>query len=213
MNIVFEGINGAGKTTIIKRLVEIMKDAGLNVYQIDEINEMSPLSSVLSEMYKTDTFLRMKKSFNTVITESLILAADYHFLQEATKNLQGYKIFDRDIITQVVYQKYFLASLYGDNNSFFENWEKCLKFNMKKIDLIVYIDVPDKVGLERTIQRDGVPFYESDIKIMRDLYKLQKQYAIKFCEENFIPLILIDGTKGIDENADFLYSKIKGIDC
>lgn len=213
MNIVFEGINGAGKTSIIRNLVNVMKKEGLNAYQIDEISEMSPLSPVLAEMYKTDTFLRMKKNFNTTITESLILAADYHFVQEYTKNLDGYKIYDRDIITQIVYQKYFLALSYGDDNGFFKNWEKCLIFNMKKIDLIVYVDVPDEKSLIRTSQRDNVVFNKADIKIMKDLHKLQKQYAIQFCEENHIPFILLDGTKEIDENVNFLYLKIKEMKC
>lgn len=211
MNIVFEGINGAGKTSIIKNLVNSMKNDGLDAYQIDEIIEMSPLSSVLTKMYKTDTFLRMKMGFDTTTIESLILAADYHFIQEYTKDLNGYKFYDRDIITQIVYQKYFLDLSYGKNNSFFKHWEKCLKFNMKKIDLIIYVDVPNEISIIRTCKRDNVVFQDDDIKIIKDLHKLQKQYAIKFCGKNNIPLIVVDGTKNLDEIVTFLYQKIKEI--
>lgn len=208
MNIIFEGINGAGKTSIIKCLVKLMRKNKYDVHKIDEISNISPLNQVLEKMYHNDTFLRMKKGFNTVIAESLILAADYHFIKEYTSNLSGYKIFDRDIVTQVVYQKYFLSQVYGKNNTFFRNWKKCLEFDMKDIDLFIYVDISDELALKRTCKRDSVILNNDDKKIMEDLHKLQKQYSNIYCKKNNIPFVLIDGKKSISSNAKLIYDLI-----
>lgn len=213
MNIIFEGINGTGKTSIIDELEKIMLANKLEVCKISEINEISPLAGALEEMCKYDTFLRMKKSYNTVLTESLILAADYHYIQEYARDKKGYKIFDRDIFTQIVYQKYLIEMVYGENNDFFEAWEKCMKFNMKKIDVVIYVEAPFEVCLERTEKRENRCLDEEQRKMMKDLYCLQKEYIIEYTKEKNIPLVLLDGTLDIRANAlkvfDYIVTNLK----
>ena len=46
-------------------------------------------------MYNKDKkFLSLSENIDTIITETLILAADYQYMKEYTKDLRGYKIAD-----------------------------------------------------------------------------------------------------------------------
>lgn len=209
MNIVFEGINGTGKTTIIKELEKIMKKNNQEVHCVSEIDNKSPLAETLNKMYNKDKkFLSLSEDINTIITETLILAADYQYMKEYTKELKGYKIYDRDIFTQNVYQKYFLEKKYGENNEFVLAWEKCLHFDNKKIDLVIYVEAPFEVCINRTCNRDNVNFSEKEKSILRDLYKLQKQYVESYCKSNNIKVIYINGCNDIQKNANKIYNDI-----
>lgn len=205
MNIVFEGINGTGKTTIIKALGKMMKQNRKDVHCISEIDNRSPLSDVLRKMYNKDKFLRLSENTSTILTESLILAADYHYMREYTKNIRGYKIYDRDIFTQIVYQKYFIAKEFGKNNEFFPYWEKCLLFEKKDIDVVIYVEAPLELCIERTCKRDNVEFSQEDRNILIDLYNLQKEYVVSYCKSNDIELLYIDGSKEIELNVKKIY--------
>ena len=209
MNIVFEGITGTGKTTLINQLYEKMKKNNLEVTKISEIDSISPLSSALGKMCEKDTFLRMKEPFSTVITESLILSADYQYMKEYTDKIKGYKLFDRDIFTEIVYQKYFIEREYGKDNDFFDNWKNCLLFKPKKIDLIIYVEAPIKICIKRNEERDNHKLLDDDKRILKDLSVLQKEYVISYCNNENVDLIFLDGTKNIDENIELIYSYIK----
>mgnify|MGYP004463889119 CR=1 FL=1 len=208
MNIVFEGITGTGKTTLINRIYTRMIENNLNVYKISEIDNVSPLSPVLERMYQTDTFLRMKKNISTIISESLILAADYQYMNEYTKKLSGYKLFDRDLFTEIVYQKYFLELEYGKNNKFYKNWEKCLLYNRKKIDKVIYIEAPLSLCIKRNEARDNREFSSQDVEILEKLSLLQKEYVINYCNKEKIDLLFIDGSLNINDNIEIVYNFI-----
>lgn len=208
MNIIFEGINGTGKTTIIKELEHIMTQNGLEVHCISEIDNKSPLAEVINRMYNKDTFLRMKENISTVLTESLILAADYQYMKEYTRNISGYKIYDRDIFTQIVYQKYFIEKEFGLNNEFFDAWKKCLLFDKKNINLVIYVEAPMDICIERTCKRDNVEFSKDDRDILNELYVLQKEFVVSYCKENNVKLVYIDGIQPVKENAKKIYQEI-----
>lgn len=212
MNIVFEGVTGAGKTSIIKELVKIMEENNMTVHNISEIEDVSPLSEVIRKMYNSDTFLRMNEPIDTVITESLILAADYQYMKEYTKNLQGYIIFDRDIFTEIVYQKYFLEKRYGIGNLFFENWKNCITYEPKVIDIIFWVEVPEILSITRNELRDKRNFTYEQRKILKDLAKLQKSYIEEYCKSNDVKLVMLDGTKPIEENSRYVYEILKGVE-
>lgn len=208
MNIVFEGITGTGKTTLINKLYKKMTENNLEVTKISEIDSISPLASTLEKMCERDTFMRMKEPISTIITESLILSADYQYMKEYTNKISGYKLFDRDIFTEIVYQKYFLEKEYGKDNPFFNNWEKCLLFNPKKIDKIIYIEVPIEICIKRNEERDHRKLLNEDKKILEELSVLQKDFIISYCREKNINILFLDGTNDIDKNLDIIYSYI-----
>mgnify|MGYP003186366515 CR=1 FL=1 len=209
MNIVFEGITGGGKTSIIKLLVAKMQKEKMKVKNISEIDKISPLSGVLEKMYESDTFLRMKQPIDTIIAESLILAADYQYMKEYTRKFDGFVIFDRDIFTEIVYQKYFIEKRYGKENSFFHNWEKCIMFDPKTIDLVVYVEVPLSVGISRNEFRDNRKFTDEQKNILKDLSKLQKIYIHNYCKDRNIDLIMLDGTQTVEYNAMYVLNFLK----
>ena len=50
MNIVFEGIDGVGKTTVIDSLKKDLEDKKEIVRYVDELTQDSPISDILNKM-------------------------------------------------------------------------------------------------------------------------------------------------------------------
>ena len=80
MKVIIEGIDGVGKTTIIKAIEKELSTRKIQHQVIDEIEE-SPISDVLTKMLHEDPFFQGKKDFDTSVFESLLLAADHQYKQ------------------------------------------------------------------------------------------------------------------------------------
>lgn len=49
---------------------------------------------------------------------------------------------------------------------------------------------------------------QTDIKILKELSILQKEYVMEFCKTKKINIIFIDGTKDLNYNVEKIYSFI-----
>ena len=210
MNIVFEGVNGAGKSTIIKKLVSLMIQDNMDVKYVDDLDISTPTFSVLAHMFNSSPFLELKTGFNTSLTESLILAADYHYLKEMLKNVEGYKIFDRDFFTTLTYQSYFLEKYYNDDK-LVNCFKELLLYDPKEINMIVYVDVDFETSLIRTENRDKRKFTWEEKATLKYFINKLKEEVINYSANKNIPLLIIDGRDDIYENANKIFMKIKNI--
>lgn len=210
MNIIFEGVNGAGKSTIIKELVKIMEKNNMDVKYVDDLDISTPTFPALAEMFKNSPFLEMKKEFNTSLVESLILAADYHYLKDMLKDLTGYKIYDRDFFTTLVYQSYFLEKYYNDLE-LVKLFKNILLYDPKKIDLIIYVDISFEESLKRTESRDNRTFTDEEKDILKYFISKLKEEVKNYSVEKNIPLLIINGQDNTVENAELVYNKIREV--
>jgi len=210
MNIIFEGVNGAGKSTIIKELVKIMKKNNMDVKYVDDLDISTPTFPALAEMFKNSPFLEMKKEFNTSLVESLILAADYHYLKDMLKDLTGYKIYDRDFFTTLVYQSYFLEKYYNDLE-LVKLFKNILLYDPKKIDLIIYVDISFEESLKRTESRDNRTFTDEEKDILKYFISKLKEEVKNYSVEKNVPLLIINGQDNTVENAELVYNKIREV--
>lgn len=136
MYIVFEGIDGAGKSTFIKEVAEFLKDEWLKVEVVREPSQLfeESLESRDHLIYNEDTWLALAYAIDRLEIQDDIqtyLENDHIVLS------------DRSYISSLVYQ---------------EDTDFVREVNSYAIqpDLVIFLDVPPEIARERIIQRDGI---------------------------------------------------------
>ena len=208
MNIIFEGVDGAGKTTIIDSLRKDLERKKEIVRYIDEITQDSPISEILGEMLSDDPFFMLDKSFPTSIFESLLLVADMHYRQERYKYNDGYNLYDRDFLSILSYQKEILKQDYSNYMDFYRPFKEIVLFNLKPIDLLVYVHVPLEVSVSRVASRDNIEFLEKQKRFLLTLKESLEQELLPELESQKIRVLRLDGRETPNNNVSKIYREI-----
>ncbi len=208
MNIVFEGIDGVGKTTVIDVLKKDLESKKEIVRYVDEITQDSPISDILGKMLSDDPFFMLDKSFPTSIFESLLLAADMHYRQEKYKYNDGYNLYDRDFLSILSYQREILKGDYSNYMDFFKPFKEIVLFNLKPIDLLVYIYAPLELSVSRIKSRDNIQFLEKQKSFLLSLKSSLEQELIPELESNKIRVLKLDGRDKPEYNVSKIYKEI-----
>lgn len=139
--IVFEGCEGAGKSTVVKRLYEYLKSTN-----VDTIVTREPGGGSISEQIR-EVIVSKENTDMTPITEILLYAAsrNQHIHDIIKPALEAGKIVlcDRFVDTSIVYQGFVggrLDIVGVINRIAIENIMP---------DAIIYLDIDPKIGLER----------------------------------------------------------------
>ena len=208
MNIVFEGVNGSGKTTIINEYVKHLERNNIEYKYISDLVYDTPLSPVLDYMFKGGVFLNINEKFKTSLFESLVLAANHHYIQEQLRNSKLINIYDRDFISVLAYQKDIIKNEYSDYEEFFEPFRKIMLFNLKKIDLLAYISIPSEENIKRTENRDNRKFSEKDKEMLYKLKANMEEEINVFENITKTPVIYLDGRENPKENVEKINEKV-----
>lgn len=204
INIVFEGSTGAGKTTIIKKLYNHYNKQ-FSVGFTNDIDENSPLYSVIKKMFDDNPLVVLNNCFNTLRYETLVQAADYLYLREKIYSENNdINFFDRNYSSIFSYQSVLLEDKLKDAKSFMENILACMKSGEKGIDLMVFF----RKNINRCIKR-------SEIRDNRKFSKKEKHTLIEFNKKltEFIRYNNSEYKLLIIEESDSMncaYKKIKG---
>ena len=211
MNIIFEGADASGKTTVMETFGKILKENNEDFYLINELEE-SPLSGVLAKMFQEDPFLLSKRTFKTSTYETLVLAANHFYKQEYFRE-HGNKIivYDRDFLTVLAYQKYVLQCEYGkDYEKFYNPFKEMMLFDLKPVETIAYLKVPIEVSLERIIRRGREnPYNEEQIRFLKAVKQSFEEELIPEVRSRGVDIMELDGTLPATLNANRVYQKIK----
>ena len=202
MNILFEGVNGSGKTTIINALTEKLEKMGLKYERISDLEANTPLNPVLKMMFADSVFLEMSKDFKTSLFESLVLAADHHYLQEMHRNDKGITLYDRDFISVLAYQKDIIKKDYPDGDVFFKSFREIMMYQLKDLDLLCYVNIPIEENIKRTETRDKRKFSEEEKESIKSLKNNMEEEINNYCESSKTPLLVLDGRKNPEQNAN-----------
>ena len=208
MNIVFEGIDGVGKTTVIDSLKKDLEEKKEIVRYIYELTQDSPISDILNKMLSDDPFFMLDKGFPTSIFESLLLAADMHYRQEKYKYDDGFNLYDRDFLSILSYQKEILKDDYENYMDFYRPFKEIVLFNLKPIDLLVYIHAPLEVSVSRVAKRDNIEFIESQRKFLQALKTSLEVELIPQLEKQNVKVLKLDGRDKPYQNVSKIYKEI-----
>lgn len=208
MNIIFEGIDGVGKTTIIDNFRQDLENKKEIVRYVDELTQDSPISEILGNMLSDDPFFMLDKTFPTSIFESLLLAADMHYRQERYKYNDGYNLYDRDFLSILSYQKEILKGDYSNYMDFYKPFKEIVLFNLKPIDLLVYVHVPLEVSISRIASRDNIELLEKQKQLLLSLKRSLEQELIPELEEQNVRVLRLDGRKEPSHNISKIYREI-----
>lgn len=208
MNIIFEGIDGVGKTTIIDNFKKDLESKNEIVRYVDELTQDSPISEILGKMLSDDPFFMLDKSFPTSIFESLLLAADMHYRQEKYKYDDGYNLYDRDFLSILSYQKEILKGDYKNYMDFYKPFKEIVLFNLKPIDLLVYVHAPLEVSVSRVASRDNIEFLQKQKDFLLCLKNSLEQELIPQLEEQKVKVLKLDGRDNPSKNISRIYGEI-----
>ncbi len=136
MYIVFEGIDGAGKSTQIKILEKWLKNNGLDVETLIEPTD-SDIGKLIHKLLKNNNAEsdKMQKIL------ALLFAADRMLLTDKLENNNKIILSDRSYISSLAYQKNY-------------NWIKQINKHVKKPDLVLLLDVSTTNSTKRTSGED-----------------------------------------------------------
>ena len=171
MYIVFEGIDGAGKSTQIQMLKEWLENNGFRVETLVEPTD-SKVGKLIREILQQPdaTTERVQK------TLGLLFAADRMLIMDKLEDESKIFISDRSFISSLAYQE--PAEWIGELNRY-----------AKKPDLLILLDLDVKTSVARTSGEDTFENEEFLTGVKQNYLKLAQDYT---CE-------IIDADRGVNK--------------
>lgn len=171
MYIVFEGIDGAGKSTQIQVLREWLENNGFRVETLVEPTD-SKVGKLIREILQQPdaTTERVQK------TLGLLFAADRMLIMDKLEDESKIFISDRSFISSLAYQE--PADWIGELNRY-----------AKKPDLLILLDLDVKTSVARTSGEDTFENEEFLTGVKQNYLKLAQDYT---CE-------IIDADRGVNK--------------
>ncbi len=166
MYIVFEGIDGAGKSTQIQLLKEWLEDNGLEVETMVEPTDSEVGKLIRKILQRPDaTTDRVQK------TLGLLFAADRMLIMDKLSDDKKVIISDRSFISSLAYQEP-------------ADWISVLNKYAKKPDLLLLLDLDVKTSVSRTSGEDTFENEEFLTNVKSNYLELVKDYNHEIINAN-----------------------------
>ena len=166
MYIVFEGIDGAGKSTQIQLLKEWLEDNGLEVETMVEPTDSEVGKLIRKILQRPDaTTDRVQK------TLGLLFAADRMLIMDKLEDEKKVVISDRSFISSLAYQEP-------------ADWISVLNKYAKKPDLLLLLDLDVKTSVSRTSGEDTFENEEFLTNVKSNYLELVKDYNHEIINAN-----------------------------
>ena len=166
MYIVFEGIDGAGKSTQIQMLKEWLEANGFRVDTLVEPTDSEVGKLIREILQRPDaTTERLQK------TLALLFAADRMLIMDRLEDKSKIIISDRSFISSLAYQEP-------------AEWVEVLNRYAKKPDLIILLDLDVAKSVARTSGKDTFENEEFLTGVKENYLNLAKNYACEVIDAN-----------------------------
>lgn len=187
----FEGPDGAGKTTVLERLIPLLAP----VAKREIISTREPGGIVISEKIR-EVILDVNHTTMDDKTELLlyIAARRQHMVERILPALERGEmvLVDRFIDSSVAYQGYGRGL---DIEAI--NWLNAYATDGVKPDLTLYFDVPSEVGLERIAQNAEREVNRLDLEALEMHQKVRSGY-LKMAEQEKARITMIDASQPLE---------------
>ena len=120
----------------------------------------------------------------------------------------GYNLYDRDFLSILSYQKEILKGDYNNYMDFYNPFKVVVLFNLKPIDLLVYVYAPLEVSISRVIERDNIKFNDSKKEFLKSLKISLENELIPDLEDKKIKVLKLDGRENPHQNIMKIYKEI-----
>lgn len=166
MYIVFEGIDGAGKSTQIRMLKEWLEDNGFRVETLVEPTDSEVGQLIRRILQRPDaTTDRVQK------TLALLFAADRMLIMDRLEDESKIIISDRSFISSLAYQEP-------------ADWVEVLNSYAKKPDLLLLLDLDVKKSVARTSGKDTFENEEFLTGVKENYLKLADNFTCEIIDAN-----------------------------
>lgn len=166
MYIVFEGIDGAGKSTQIQLLKEWLEDNGLEVETMVE-----PTDSEVGKLIRKILQRPDATTDSVQKTLGLLFAADRMLIMDKLADEKKVVISDRSFISSLAYQEP-------------ADWISVLNKYAKKPDLLLLLDLDVKTSVSRTSGEDTFENEEFLTNVKSNYLELVKDYNHEIINAN-----------------------------
>ena len=166
MYIVFEGIDGAGKSTQIQMLKEWLEANGFKVETLVE-----PTDSEVGKLIRQILRHPDAKSDRVQKTLGLLFAADRMLIMDKLEDESKIIISDRSFISSLAYQEPV-------------DWIEVLNRYAKKPDLLILLDLDVKKSVARTSKEDTFEDEEFLTGVKEKYLKLAENYEHQIIDAN-----------------------------
>ncbi|MEM0374364.1 MAG: dTMP kinase [Sulfolobaceae archaeon] len=180
--IVIEGIDGAGKTTVARKLYELLSNQNLKVILTSE-----PFTQEIIDLIN-------KVQWKDPVALALLFSADRALHISWLKN-QVYDI--------VIMDRYFYSTIaYQGAMGVDIKWLKCVNSIFPNPDIIFLLDIDPKIALGRIKENDIFNYKEK----LSSLYKVRKIY-LELAKE--FKMHVIDASKPLDEVIKTIFEIVR----
>lgn len=178
----FEGQDASGKSTLLQRVGDTLREAGHEVKIVPEFSERV-IGSYLVDQLTSNKFLRMNDSGASALTETLYIVADLYSQDEFDIKpalAEGRIVLkERHLDSILACQLPKILADYPDRiEAGLPEWLDSLCSSLKEPDLTVFLDVPE-IELHNRILTRGEAIDENDIAVLRSRQIIYEQIAAK----------------------------------
>jgi len=198
--IIFEGLDGSGKSEVAMQVIEKLKKEGHNaVYIYEPSRENEFLDIITKQIFKTQDPLLQYFLFISLRLEHIKKYINFYMEDQKTE----YVICDRFHFSTYAYQIH-----YNDLNKKFDNFNeleqqitKLIFSQIKKIDIVFYFKEP-------FLQKSENSFDGFDMEKIKNGYD-ECFYNLPYYYLNYEKLIEVPCFESFEEKVDYVFQNLK----
>ena len=196
--IVFEGIDGAGKTTQIQLLAKRLRESGVDV-------------DVSAEPTTNESGKALRRALSGQDKKSYCEMAAMFVLDRIGHNYEIRELVDAG--KTVISDRYYYSSLAYQGKATDYNWVRTMNIDcpdIRRPDVCIYLDLTPEESLKRISNgRESVEIYENLEKLTE--VRASFYYTIEDLRKAGEQIFIVDASRSIEEISDEIFNIVSNI--